>query len=144
MKLKLKIQGFTLLILPFLFFSFSTIAQIKTQKDAIKLAEKFIKENGYTKYPADTSNLSYDLFDILEKGKKQIIAKRYNTLYSKAFCISRDQDRWNIGFLSTQINIQSKDSVKMGKAFGRAVVMKDNGEIWIAHKDPIFSTFSKL
>jgi hypothetical protein len=71
-----------------------------TKVQAIKLAEQFIIDNGYTNAPANKSKLSYELFDQLENNVDRILKQRHNTLQPKAFCINEDKDRWNIGFLS--------------------------------------------
>jgi hypothetical protein len=116
------------------------------KEQAIKLAEQFIIDNGYTSLPADKSKLSYELFDQLENNVDSILKRRHNTLQSKAFCISENKDRWNVGFLSTEVNLSKLDSKQRQTDLpGRAViVMKDGKEIRIAHKDPLFSRFIKL
>ena len=118
-----------------------------TQEHAIKLAEKFIIDNGYTSLPPDKSKLRYELLD--QSGNNNadsILKRRHNTLQLKAFCISEDNDRWDIGFLSTKIDINKLDSVQRSSNLpGRAVtVMKNGKEIRMAHKDPLFSYFKKL
>jgi len=118
-----------------------------TQEQAIKLAEKFIIENGYTSLPPDKSKLSYELLDQLKDNNIDSILKlRQNTLQLKAFCISEDNDKWNIGFLYTNIDLSKLDSVQRKSDLpGRAVIVMKNGkEIRIAHKDPLFSYFKKL
>jgi hypothetical protein len=117
-----------------------------TKEEAIELAEKFIRENGYTNVAADKSNLSYELFDRYENSIDSILSRRRNTLQPKAFCISADQERWNVGFLSTGIDLSKLDSVERQTDLpGRAVIVMKNGkEIRIAHKDPLFSFFTKL
>lgn len=117
-----------------------------TKEQAVKLAEDFIKRNGYTTFPADKSKLSYELFDNLENNADSILKRRYNTLQSKAFCISHGNGKWDVGFLSTDVNIKKLNSLQIQSDLsGRAVIVSDNGEeIRIAHKTPLFSHFKKL
>ena len=117
------------------------------QEEAIKLAEKFIIDNGYTSLSADRHNLQYEfLYDDNVKNVDSLLKSRYNTLYPKAFCIAEDPDRWNIGFLSTTIEIAKLDSIQRNDNLsGRAVIIiKSNRKISMAHKEPLFSSFKKL
>lgn len=125
--------------------AFQTTDQM-TKEQAVKLAEQFIIDNGYTNLPADKSKLSYELFDQYENNVDSILKRRHNTLQPKAFCISEDKDRWDVGFLSTGVDLSKLDSIqRQTNLSGRAViVMKDGKEIRIAHKDPLFSYFIKL
>lgn len=117
-----------------------------TKEQAIKRAEQFVIDNGYTKLPANLSKLSYELFDQYENNVDSILKYRHNTLHPKAFCISEDKDRWNVGFLSVSIDLSKLDSVqRQTNLSGRAIIVMKNGkEIRIAHKDPLFSYFKKL
>jgi hypothetical protein len=127
-------------------FAFQSNNQVKEQQ-AIKLAEQFIADNGYTNFPANKSKLSYEMFDQLgENNLDSILKYRHNTLQPKAFCISEGEDRWDVGFLSTSVDLTKPDSIqRQNNLSGRAViVMKDRKEIRIAHKDPLFSHFKKL
>lgn len=147
MKLNLKVFTFKILIVVFflgLTSSFKTNDQISKEK-AIKLAEKFIAENGYTSLRANKSKLSYELFDG-ENNVDNILKSRHNSLNPKAFCISEDTDRWNVGFLSSSVDKTKLNSAqRKSNLKGRAViVMKNGNDIRIAHKDPLFSYFEKL
>lgn len=138
------------LIAPLLIWLLTPAFQTKgpiTKKQAIKLAEQFIINNGYTNLPADKSKLSHELFDQLpEKSTDSILYRRHNTLQAKAFCISENIDKWYIGFLSTEVDLSKLDSTQRKKDLpGRAVIVtKDGTEIRIAHKEPSFSYFEKL
>lgn len=141
---------FTLTILSVALFwgqssTYKTNYQI-TKEQAIKLAEEFILVNGYTSLPADKSKLSYELFDRYDNNVDSILKRRHNTLQQKAFCISENNDRWDIGFLSSSVDINKIDSIQLQTNLsGRAViVMKDGKEIRIAHKESLFSHFKKL
>lgn len=125
--------------------AFQTNGQMAKEK-AVKLAEQFIIDNGYTNLPADKSKLSYELFDHYENNVDSILKQRHNTLQKKAFCISEDKDRWDVGFLSTSVDLSKLNSIqRQTNLSGRAVIVMKNGkEIRIAHKDPLFSYFIKL
>jgi len=132
-----------------LFLVLSATAKVEekiTQEQAIRLAEDFIQNNGYTKAKADTARLSFELFDQFESNLKDVLKKRHNTLQPKAFCISEREDKWYIGFLSAHLNIKKLDSIQLKSDLpGRDVVVsKDGKEIKISHKDPMFSRFKKL
>ncbi len=115
-----------------------------TKEQAIELAEQFIIDNGYTNLSANKTKLNYELLD--ENNMDSVLARRNNTLHKKAFCISENEDRWDVGFLSTNIHINKLDSTKrQTNLSGRAVIVMKNGkEIRIAHKEPLFSLFEKL
>ena len=115
-----------------------------TKEQAIELAEKFIIDNGYTNLPANKTKLNYELLD--ENDVDKLIARRKNTLHKKAFCISENEERWDVGFLSTSVDLKNLDSEKRKSDLsGRAVIVMKNGkEIRIAHKEPLFSYFEKL
>ena len=117
-----------------------------TKKQAIKLAEKFIVDNGYTVAPADKTKMSYELFDQYKDNIEKVLRGRHNTLQPKAFCISEDVDRWTIGFLSITVDLDRLNSTQRQTDLpGRAVVVMKNGkEVSVAHRDPAFSYFKKL
>lgn len=133
-----------LLITGIIFQSFSIKQTEKeiTQSEAIKLAEEFIIENGYTSEKPNESKMKFEMF---ESDIKKVIKERHNTLQKKAFCISKDKE-WNIGFLSTNVKLKKLTTEqKNGDLDGRAVkVSFDGKKINIAHKDPLFSYFTKL
>ena len=142
------VSKFTSILISFGFI-FSLITAFNkrelSQEQAIKLAEQFIRDNGYTTFPADTSKLSYELFDSRYK-MDTILKRRHNTLQSKAFCIAEDGERWDIGFLVADIKINELNSIQRQSDLpGRAVIVYKNWtEIRIAHKTPAFSKFKKL
>jgi hypothetical protein len=117
-----------------------------TQDEAIKLAEQFIKDNGYSSFPADTSKLSYEMFDGRENDIEKLLKRRQNMLQDKAFCVAEDDERWNVGFLAADIKLSELDSNQIKTDLpGRAVIVYKNGtEIRMAHKMPAFSYFKKL
>jgi hypothetical protein len=117
-----------------------------TKEEAIHKAELFIKRNGYTIAPIDTSvnKLNLELLD--NSDIEQIKKSRHNTLQSNAFCFNYGNNTWTIGFLSTTINSNKLSEVeKNSNLLGRVVIINEKtGEIRIAHKDPLFSKFNKL
>jgi len=125
-------------------FAFRTNDSLSKEK-AIKLAEQFIIDNGYTNFPADKSKISYELFES-KNNLDDILKSRHNTLQPKAFCISEGKDRWDVGFVSVGVDLAKLDSMqRQTDLTGRAViVMKNRREIRLAHKDPLFSHFKKL
>ena len=87
--------------------------------------------------------MKYELFD---REINKTIKGRHNTLQKKAFCFSKSEGEWHIGFLSTSINFKKLTAEqKNGDLEGRAVKVSFDGKgISIAHKDPRFSFFTKL
>ena len=135
----------------FLMFLVETGSSFKIQnninkKEAIHLAEQFIIDNGYTTLPANKSNISYELFDRYESNLDSLLHNRYNSFHPESFCISEDVDRWEIGFLSSGVDLDKPDSLeRLSDLPGQAViVMKNGNEIRMAHKQPAFSKFKKL
>jgi hypothetical protein len=129
MKRIIKIALLTI-ITPLLIGELASAFQTKepiTKERAIKLAEQFIIDNGYTTLPANKSKLSYELFNQFENSVDSILKRRHNTLHEKAFCVSEDKDRWDVGFLSTDVVLSKLDSLQRQSDLpGRAViVMKD-------------------
>jgi hypothetical protein len=114
-----------------------------SEKEAIKLAEEFIQNNGYTSLKPDKTKISFELFD---ENLDNVLKQRYNTLQPKAFCISTNDNRYNIGFLSTSVNLKKlSPTERKSNLSGRAVIVSlDGKEIRMAHKDPLFSFFKKL
>lgn len=114
------------------------------KEQAIQRAEQFVRDNGYTNLPGDKSKMSFELMDDGDQDK--VMKRRENTLQSKAFCISEDKDSWDIGLLSSEVDITKLDSEQLqSNLSGRAVVvMKNSNEVRMAHKDPLFSHFEKL
>ena len=133
-----------LLITGVIFQSFSIKQTEKeiNQSEAIRLAEEFIIENGYTSEKPNESKMKFEMF---ERDIKKVIKERHNTLQKKAFCISK-YGEWHIGFLSTNVKLKKLTAKQKNSDLeGRAVkVSFDGKKISIAHKDPRFSFFTKL
>jgi hypothetical protein len=134
----------TAVLLTGLILSFSVRPnQNLSEKEAIKIAEEFIQNNGYTSLKPDKTKISFELFD---ENLDNILKQRYNTLQPKAFCISTSNDRYDIGFLSTSVNINKlSPTERKSNLSGKAVSISFDGKlIKMEHKDPLFSFFKKL
>jgi hypothetical protein len=118
-----------------------------TEAQAIAIAEDFIRCNGYTDKPIDTTKykLQYELFEGRFELAK-VLESRRNSLQPRAYCISQGNDDWDIGFLSTSVTLNALDSIsKNSNLSGRAVhVDKLTGDARMEHKSPLFSKFRKL
>lgn len=132
------------IVLTGLILSFSVRPnQNLSEKEAIELAEEFIQNNGYTSLKPDKTKISFELFDT---NLDKVLKKRYNTLQPKAFCISKSNDRYLIGFLSASVNLNNlSPNARKSNLPGRAVIVGlDGKEIRMDHKNPLFSFFTKL
>ena len=146
-QLKQRFIGYSLSIGALLFCLSMTLNNNEiTREEAVKIAEAFVVNNGYTTLPADRTKLSYELFDHRENNLDTILSRRRNLLHPKAFCFLRGEDDWNIGFLLTFIEIDKLDSIqKQSDLAGVAVIVSSDGkEARLAHKTPLFSYFTKL
>ncbi len=138
-------QGFFLLSIWIGVTSFQNTITI-SEVTAIKLAEQFIADNGYTLKPAKRKKLSYELWDRYENSTESLLKRRHNSYYDKAFCISENDSTWYIGFLSTSVDLSLLDTVqRQSNLPGRFVeVAKCGSGIELAHKTPLFSRARKL
>jgi hypothetical protein len=121
------------------------IAQLScmTRHRAVRLAEEFVRDNGYTNSLFDTSKrkLTYELYDQmyqLNDGKyyfDSIIKRRHNSLESKASFIAYDAKfkEYHIGF-----------NYKNDTGKGRSVTVGSGHYVKIDHQAPLFSTFEQL
>ena len=114
-------------------------------KEAVQLADNFVRINGYTLEPGDSTQLQYELFDHLNKHNSDILKSRHNTLHAHAFCYYEDENAWHIGYLLASVKPNENGLEGPTNLPGRAVkVMKTGKEITMVHKDPLFSSFKKL
>jgi len=146
MKLKLVISLYALLLGQSSCKNDQTSKAVTSQEQAVKAAEIFVRNNGYTLYPADKSNLSYELFDGAYANDDTVLYHRHNSLHPKAYFISEDSSTWYIGFVSSRVDtLKLSVNQKQNNLSGRAVIVEKNGrEIRMEHKDPLFSYFKKL
>ena len=106
------------------------------KEEAIRIAEDFVKINGYTTNPADTTKLSYEFMDnIGYENLGQLLKSRHNTLQAKAYDISKTYYHWYVTFLYTPKLIDSTRAVS-----GRVIIMnRDGKKIYMAHQDVLIS-----
>lgn len=103
-------------------------AQTKTEtgeEKAVRLAEEFIRRNGYTDAPADRENLTKESIE-WESDTGRMLAARKNTLEAKAYGVSeggrRSDKGWTVVFRHTWSKVDGKQNLKTG----RAVTMDEN------------------
>lgn len=104
---------------------------------AIRLAEEFIRRNGYTDVPADKDNLTYETIEASEDIDK-ILETRHNTLEPKAFGLSyhsKSGDGWTVIFKYNEEYLKNITEMDLSNR-GRAVTMDENFEnLTVQHKD---------
>lgn len=123
-------------------------AQTQTpEQKAVRLAEDFIKRNGYTNEPADKDNLSYESIEKSANTDK-LLKSRKNSLESKAFAILPNKKGWTVVFRYNKNyldEIYQKDSVDKYDTLGRAVTMDKNFEnLRVEHKSILLKNLKKL
>lgn len=116
------------------------------KEDAIRLAEEFVKRNGYTKAEADKNNFEFEVSDnLIEQDIPATLEKRYNTLHPEAFCILNHDWGWQVGFLHSGVDVSSLDSLELKSDLpGRMVYVYLSGEVRMSQNVPLFSGFVKL
>jgi hypothetical protein len=98
---------------------------------AIKIAEQFVRENGYTDFvPQDASLLTPESIEF--SGREEWVAERHDTLVPRAVGYLRrgkdDKSGWTVGFKYVK---PSED-----RGAGRAVTMDKHGKrLVVQHKD---------
>ena len=139
-----------------LFFFCAPVKGQKIQeKEAINLAEDFIRRNGYTEMPIDTSKqkLSFSLNEsrLMESGyynRDSVIKSRYNSLYPQAKYILYDAEwkRWHVGFIYTDIQLDKIDTCnKKLPLHGNTVIIDEvNDQLRMSHLNPILKFFKRL
>jgi hypothetical protein len=129
-----------------LFGALAVPAQTKkplSETEAIRLAEAFVINNGYTNLPPvkDLSKLAYESLDFTNPN--EALNARRNTLERKAYGVKAGnvgRSGWTIVF---RYNVSNKQSRKLIpnyeqhiKEIGRAVTMSiDGSEIRMQHQD---------
>ena len=146
---------FTILIVSFSScLPYSLVFKRISQPYAIRLAEDFVRYNGYTQMPIDTSRhkLSYTMWDgvafqIRNYTVDSIIRDRHNTLYPKAQYIAYDKKerRWIVGFISTEFQIDRLDTFKRNSPIpGYSIIIDErDNHIEVSHINPYFCYFKK-
>ena len=114
-----------------------------TEAEAIRLAEKFVADNGYTDLPLtkEKTKLSYESIDSADAGER--LTDRYATLERKAYAVGRrnvSNNGWTIAFRYNANNERYRriipDYEQHTKNTGRAVTMNaDGSSIRIQHQE---------
>jgi len=106
-----------------------------SEKEAIQIAEEFVKVQGYTNVPASAPKEEI-IFEFMDIGKAEdILQYRRGTLNPQAVGARQEGSNWLVGFRYAKL--------KPERDTGRAVRMNRNGENpRIVHED-IFLSFFK-
>jgi hypothetical protein len=107
-----------------------------TASQAIRIAEEFIRANGYTDYsPEDVSKLDVDLPEKMteedQKFLKKFLAGRSNSIKPRAYGWRKgrrnDPKGWTVGF-------ELVKPLKNDPSIGQAVEMDEHGsDVWVEH-----------
>ena len=123
--------------------------QTKTEtpeEKAVRLAEEFIKRNGYTDAPADKNNLSHETVEY-HSNVEELLKLRQNTLEPKAYGVFYrgrlgDEKGWTIVFRHSEKVLKEFEKLPKSnlvgnpKLGGRAVTMNGKFEnLLLEHKD---------
>ena len=102
-----------------------------SEAEAIKLAERFIVQNGYTDLPPDKSKLANESFELAE-SVEEMLKMRYDTLEPKAYGVSRSRKGGSPGW--TVVFRYKHPSSQQMRRNGRAVTMNlDGGDMRVEH-----------
>lgn len=120
------------------------------EQKAVRLAEEFIKRNGYTSEPADKDNLSYESIE-RSANVDELLESRKNSLEPKAYAVSSygkgEQKGWTVAFRYNKNyldEVYQKDSIDNYKSLGRAVTMNENFEnLRVEHKSIFLNKLEK-
>jgi hypothetical protein len=97
------------------------------EEKAVRLAEEFIKRNGYTGAPADKEQLTLESIE-WESDTDRMLAARKNTLEATAYGVSPGGKGtgkgWTVVFRHQFSQVDKKQNLKTG----RAVTMDENFE----------------
>ncbi|HEY0050930.1 MAG TPA: hypothetical protein VGB68_16675 [Pyrinomonadaceae bacterium] len=122
--------------------NFSQKAETPEEK-AVRLAEEFVRQNGYTDAAADENNLSRETVEFYE-DPDDLLKQRRNSLEPKAYGISPgargNKKGWTVVFRYSgrfRDNLEAKDkSTGNLEKGGRAVTMNENFQnLLVEHKD---------
>jgi len=116
------------------FLSFSCFAETLTMNDAIKIAERFIVENGYTeaininfKDPLELESMEFT------SEREKLLKYRFGQLRSKAIGAKKTSESWHIAFDFSEFE---------SKEICRVVILKLDGSLpHMAHQSGSRSYF---
>jgi len=125
--------------------SFCSTQAPVNQEQALLAAQQFVIDNGYTNLAGDPSKISYELMEG-DESVEAIYKRRKNSLHPIAYYFAESKTEWSFGFLSTKVKVEQlrADDWKTDLAGRVVIVSKSTGEVRMAHKDPLFSHFTKL
>lgn len=108
------------------------------EEKAVRIAEEFIKRNGYTDSPADRDNLSHETVEFY-KDIDELLELRHNTLQPKAYGFLRtgksNKKGWTVVFRFNRAAYKNMSDENYN-SLGRAVTMNEKFEnLRVEHKD---------
>ncbi len=110
------------------------------EEKAVRRAEEFIRQNGYTTAPADRENLAHENVEFYD-SIDDLLKERYNTLETKADGVSPQgkgsRKGWTVVFrYSERIRRELEKSSQNARPTGRAVTMDENFQnLRVEHED---------
>jgi hypothetical protein len=107
---------------------------------AVRLAEQFIADNGYTDLPPNRGRLSYENVEYAE-STEEMLGFRHDTLERHAYGYLRGGHGSNKGWTVVFLHKRCFDDCK---GIGRAVTMNENfGELLVEHKSFVLKYVEK-
>ena len=140
--------------------AFSPIEELPEEK-AVRIAEEFIAQNGYTDLPADKNKINYETVEYA-RSLDELLKSRANTLERKAYGIlytatgtKMGEKGWTVVFQSKGVpddyyksisQATGKKITRENSPIGRAVTMDaDFQNLLVEHKDfPLQNVDKKL
>ena len=138
-RINLKLPAVTILLL---LLAVGSYAQEKTlnEAEAIRLAEQFIAQNGYTDLPPDKNTLAYESIE-WESNIDEMLRQRRNSLEPKAYGVVRGRKNapgWTVVFRYKHL------ATPQTRRNGRAVTMNlDGSKMRVEHVDFILKYVDK-
>jgi hypothetical protein len=121
----------------FLVFLIATVSQAQkrrlTEAEAIKLAEQFIAQNGYSDLPPNKTKIAYETIE-WESNAHQMLKERHDTLQRKAYGVVRGRKAESAGW--TVVFRYKHPADREERSLGRAVTMNlDGSDTRVEHVD---------
>lgn len=116
--------------------------RLLTQQEAVKAAQQFIAQNGYTDISPDKSKLSYETIE-WESDVDKMLQDRHDTLERQAYGVVRGRKGSTAGW--TVVFRYKHPADRDERRIGRAVTMNlDGTEMRVEHVDFILRYVRKL
>jgi hypothetical protein len=120
-----------------LVFLIATVAHSQerslTEAQAIRFAEQFIAQNGYTDLPPDKAKLAHETIE-WESDVDEMLKGRHDTLERRAYGVVRGRKAGSAGW--TIVFRYKHPADRKGRSLGRAVTMNlDGGDARVEHVD---------